>query len=114
MASAQVAEAGATSPRAAGGGGLIGWASYPWIVLVASTLVQTSASFGNQAISPLAPFLVDDLGLARKDVGLLVAATYLGASFVLVVAGNLSDRFGVRTLFLLGMTLAGLPLALAS
>src|SRR2546423_12324669 len=105
MASAQVAEAGATSPRAAGGGGLIGWAGYPWIVLVASSLVQTSASFGNQAISPLAPFLVDDLKLARADVGLLLTATYLGATFVLVVAGSLSDRFGVRALFLFGMGL---------
>jgi ACS family hexuronate transporter-like MFS transporter len=93
---------------------LLVWPGYPWIVLLASTLVQTAASFGNQAISPLAPFLVDDLGLARADVGLLVTATYFGASFVLVVAGSLSDRFGVRALFLLGMTLAGLPLALAS
>src|SRR4051794_38085518 len=107
MANAEIA-----SPRTSSR--LIEWAGYPWVVLVASSLVQTSASFGNQAISPLAPFLVDDLGLARKDVGLLLTATYLGATFVLVVAGSLSDRFGVRALFLLGMTLAGVPLALAS
>ena len=95
-------------------GGLLGWSGYPWIVLLASTLVQTAVSFGNQAISPLAPFLVDDLYLARTDVGLLLTATYIGATLVLVVAGSLSDRFGVRSLFLLGMTLAGVPLALAA
>lgn len=94
--------------------GMLGWSSYPWIVLFASSLVQTVASFGNQMISPLAPFLVEDLKLARADVGLLVTAAYLGGVLVLVVAGSLSDRFGVRALFLLGMTLAGLPLALAS
>lgn len=94
--------------------GLLSWAGYPWIVLLASTLVQTAASFGNQAISPLAPFLVDDLGLARTDIGLLLTATYIGATLVLVVAGSLSDRFGVRALFLLGMTLAGVPLALGA
>lgn len=94
--------------------GLRGSAGYPWVVLLASLLVQTSASFGNQSISPLAPFLVDDLKLARTDVGVLVTATYIGASMVLGLAGNLSDRFGVRVLFLLGMTLAGTPLALAS
>ena len=94
--------------------GLTGWAGYPWIVLVASLLVQTSASFGNQAISPLAPFLVDDLGLEKKDVGLLVTATYIGAAGILVLAGSLSDRFGVRLLLLLGMVLAGVPLGLAS
>jgi len=93
---------------------MVGWVGYPWIILIASTLVQTLASFGNQAISPLAPFLVQDLGLAKADIGLLVTATYLGGVLVLVVAGRLSDRFGVRALFLLGMTLAGLPLALAS
>ena len=94
--------------------GMLGWSGYPWIVLLASTLVQTAVSFGNQAISPLAPFLVDDLGLARTDVGLLLTATYVGATLVLVVAGSLSDRFGVRALFLYGMIGAGVPLALAS
>ena len=89
-------------------------ASYPWVVLAASLLVQTSASLGNQAISPLAPFLVDDLGLTRNQIGLLVSAAWLGACLVLILAGSLSDRFGVRILFLVGMTLAGLPLSLAA
>jgi sugar phosphate permease len=106
-------EAGAL-PVAGPSGGMLAWPGYPWIVLLASSLVQTVASFGNQMISPLAPFLVQDLHLARKDVGLLVTAAYLGGVLVLVVAGSLSDRFGVRALFLVGMTLAGVPLALAS
>ena len=123
MASTDVARPGAGGVPAAGAGGpasaavpggMIGWTGYPWIVLAASALVQTSASFGNQAISPLAPFLVEDLKLSKADIGLLVTATYLGAILVLVLAGSLSDRFGVRALFLLGMTLAGVPLALAS
>ncbi len=90
------------------------WVAYPWIVLAASTLVQTAASFGSRGISPLAPFLVDDLGLSRNQIGLLVTATYLGGILVLIVAGSLSDRFGVRSLFLVGLTSAGLTLALAS
>jgi MFS transporter, ACS family, hexuronate transporter len=107
-------EAGALPAEHPSVGGMLAWGSYPWIVLVASSLVQTVASFGNQMISPLAPFLVQDLGLARKDVGLLVTAAYLGGVLVLVVAGSLSDRFGVRALFLIGMTLAGVPLAFGS
>ena len=98
----------------AGRASLTSWSGYPWVVLAASLLVQTSASFGNQAISPLAPFLVDDLGLEKKEIGLLVTATYVGAAGILVLAGSLSDRFGVRALFMLGMVLAGVPLALAS
>ena len=88
------------------------WAGYPWLVLVAAVLVQTSASFGNQAVSPLAPFLLRDLGINRLQVGLLVTATYIGALFVLIPAGGLSDRVGVRRLFLFGPLLAGLTLAL--
>ena len=96
------------------GAGLVTWAGYPWVVLVASLLVQTTASLGNQAVSPLAPFLVADLGLSRGQIGLFVTATVVGALVVLILAGSLSDRFGVRRLFLLGMTLAGLPLAVAA
>ena len=94
--------------------GLTAWTGYPWVVLAASLLVQTGASFGSQGIAPLAPFLRDDLGLSRNQIGLLVTATVIGATLVLMLAGSLSDRFGVRALFLLGMTLAGVPLALAS
>src|SRR4051794_20470803 len=107
-------EAGVLPAGRARTGGMLAWPGYPWIVLLASSLVQTVASFGNQMISPLAPYLVQDLGLARKDVGLLVTAAYLGGVFVLVVAGSLSDRFGGRALFLGGMTLAGVPPALGS
>ena len=119
MASTELAqrEAGplpAGQTHTSGPSGMVGWVSYPWIVLFASSLVQTVASFGNQMISPLAPFLVQDLQITRKDVGLLLTAAYLGGVLVLVVAGSLSDRFGVRALFLVGMVLAGLPLALGS
>jgi sugar phosphate permease len=99
------------NPRAAPAG-FTGWALYPWVVLFASTLVQTTASLGNQLISPIAPFLVDDLGVSRQQIGLLVTAAYVVACFVLILAGGLSDRFGVRNLFLIGMVLAGIPLAL--
>ena len=114
MAGMLHAREGDAADRTGGPDGVAAWTWYPWIVLAAGLLVQTSASLGNQAISPLAPFLVADLGLSKQDVGLLVTATYVGAAGILVLAGSLSDRFGVRALFLLGMVLAGVPLALAS
>jgi ACS family hexuronate transporter-like MFS transporter len=108
---AQPSEIARTGPSAAA---LTAWTGYPWVVLAASLLVQTTASFGSQAISPLAPFLVADLGLTRQQLGLIVTASVVGASVVLILAGSLSDRFGVRRLFLVGMTLTGIPLALAA
>ncbi len=87
--------------------GLPAWASYPWIVLLASFLVQTSAALGFRGLSPLAPFLVDDLGLTRSQFGFLVTATTVGATLTLILAGNLSDRFGVRGMFLLALVASG-------
>nr|MBA2447889.1 MFS transporter [Chloroflexota bacterium] len=108
---AQSSEIARSRPSAAA---LTAWTGYPWVVLAASLLVQTTASFGSQAVSPLAPFLVADLGLTRQQIGFIVTASVVGASVVLILAGSLSDRFGVRRLFLFGMTLTGLPLALAA
>lgn len=83
-------------------------AGYLWLVLVASLLVQTGASFASQSLAPLAPFLQADLGLSRAAFGLLATAIYLGSLFSLVPAGGLCDRLGSRRLFLLG------PLALGA
>ena len=85
-----------------------------WVVLVASLLVQTTASFGNQAISPLAPFLLADLGLSKTGLGLVVSAFYLGAVLMLTPSGWASDRLGVRRMFLVGLLGVGVPLLLAA
>lgn len=87
---------------------------FMWVVLFASLLVQTTASFGNQAISPLAPFLLPDLGLSKSQLGLVVTAFYLGAVLMLTPAGWVSDRLGVRRMFLVGLLGCGLPLLLAA
>jgi MFS family permease len=87
---------------------------YLWVVLFASLLVQTTASFGNQAISPLAPFLLPDLDLSRSQLGLVVTAYYLGAVLMLTPGGWISDRLGVRTMFLVGLLGCGLPLVLGA
>jgi sugar phosphate permease len=88
--------------------------AYMWVVLFASLLVQTTASFGNQSISPLAPFLLADLRLSKVELGLVVSAFYLGAVLMLTPAGWASDRLGVRRMFLFGLLGVGVPLLLAA
>jgi sugar phosphate permease len=83
-------------------------------VLFASTLVQTSASFGNQMVSPIAPALVDGLQISRSQVGLVTAATYVGGVLTLSGAGWVADRLGVRSMFLVGLLATGAPILLAS
>src|SRR5688500_18794608 len=75
---------------------------YMWVVLFASVLVQTTASFGNQAVSPLAPFLQEDLQLSKSQIGLIITAFFSGAVLMLTPAGWVSDRLGVRRMFLVG------------
>ena len=88
--------------------------AYVWVVLFASSLVQTTASFGNQAISPLAPFLLPDLGLNKSQLGLVLTAFYVGGIAIMTAAGWASDRLGVRRMFLVGLLGCGAPLLLAS
>jgi ACS family hexuronate transporter-like MFS transporter len=88
--------------------------TYMWVVLFASLLVQTTASFGNQAISPLAPFLLQDLGLNKGQLGLVVTAFFLGAVLIMTAAGWASDRLGVRRMFLVGLLGCGAPLLMAA
>jgi sugar phosphate permease len=91
-----------------------GGSAYIWVVLGASLLVQTTASFGNQGISPLAPFLTADLGLSKTQVGLALAGFYAGAILVMTAAGAACDRLGVRRMFLFGLIGCGAPLLLAA
>src|SRR5688500_6216539 len=49
---------------------------YRWVILGAAHLAQTTVAFPSQSLSPLAPFLMADLGLSRAQVGLLSTAYY--------------------------------------
>ncbi|MBI3966066.1 MAG: MFS transporter [Chloroflexi bacterium] len=86
--------------------------SYRWVILIISTMVQTLTSFTNQSIAPLAPYLQSDLSLSRAQIGLLSTAIF-GAGFIMVPVGWLADRFGVRLMFVVGLTAVGLFTALA-
>src|SRR5215216_4002395 len=114
MSQTSASPAAATSPPGAAPPRRQGYSGYIWVVLFASLLVQTTASFGNQAISPLAPFLLADLGLSRTEIGLVVTAFTLGAVLMLTPAGWISDRLGVRRMFLGGLLLVGAPLLVAA
>lgn len=103
-----------TAPTVAPTAESVGATGYMWVVLFASLLVQTAASFGNQAVSPLAPALLADLDLNKTQVGLLVTAFFTGGVLLLTTAGWACDRLGVRKMFLAGLIGTGLPLVLGA
>jgi MFS transporter, ACS family, aldohexuronate transporter len=69
---------------------------HPWVVLAVVTVAHALGSFTILSSAPLAPFLIDGLGLTRAEVGLCLPAAYLGGVLMSLPAGWLTDRLGVR------------------
>src|SRR5262245_28510222 len=63
------------------------------------------------AVAPLAPFLLDALGLSRVQAGLFLPAVYLGGVLMSLPAGWLTERFGVRWPLAIGLTVSGSAVA---
>lgn len=87
---------------------------YGWIV-VAAAFAITFVGFGSAyTFSAFVPSLQQDFGTSRGSVSLvfsLAGFLYFGLG---VVSGPLADRWGARSLAMLGMALVGAGLALAS
>lgn len=80
---------------------------YSWVVLAISFLAQLSNALAAQAVAPLAPIFQPELGISKAQVGFFSTAAFAGAWGVLLVAGSLTDRFGVRKVMSLGQITAG-------
>ena len=57
------------------------------------------------SIAPLAPFIQDDLGLSKAELGLFISSLYLGSIITGYVAGWLADRWSIYKTLLLGLLL---------
>mgnify|MGYP001267593361 CR=1 FL=1 len=86
-----------------------------------TVLLLTLAHFSHHVltalITPLLPFLRDDLGLSYSRVGMVLAAFNLSYGFGQVPAGRLADRIGARAVLtagIAGVGAAGLLLGLSS
>lgn len=83
---------------------------YRWAILGIAFAAHSCSSLSFQAIGPLAPLLQAEFGLAKVEVGLLSSVVFLGAAALLLVAGSLTDRFGVRTVMSLGLAVTGVSM----
>ena len=84
--------------------------SYAWGVVALATLGQGASNAPIQTLRVLFPFMQDEIGLSRTDIGLIVAALAGGATFTISLGGWLADRWGVR--WVAGFTLVTLALPL--
>lgn len=94
------------SPLAASG--------YSWTILAVITVSQTLASWVGLSILPLAPFVQDEYGLSRAQLGLLISALYLGALVSSLPAGWLTDAIGSRGMLVLSLVVIGSGVMLVS
>ena len=81
---------------------------YGWVVLALTFFLQAGASMAVFSFGPLAPFLRDDLGITRAQVGMFTSIIYLGMVFFSTHAGWLTDKFGIRLFLLAGPGAMGL------
>ena len=68
--------------------------SYRWAVLAAGTTAQASFSTISFAIAVLAPALRDKYDLSLTEIGVVLAAEWVGLTFALLPWGYAVDRFG--------------------
>ena len=87
---------------------------YRWAVLAAGTASQASLLALLTGLAVLAPALRDELGLSLTEVGVLIAAPWLGPIATLLPWGLAADRYGERRVLAAGLGACGLltlPLA---
>src|SRR5262249_882898 len=77
------------------------------LVLGATTLVQASTSLVGTCIAVLGPFLREEFGLSRVELGALVSARHFGAAAGGVPVSWLADRFGARLTILVAPLITG-------
>jgi sugar phosphate permease len=83
-------------------------------VLAAGTAAQTGAAIFGIGLAVIAPALQDEYGLSIGEVGLLLAAPWIGATLTLLPWGIAADRFGERAVLALGLGGSALALAAAA
>lgn len=104
MATRQVSHA---APRTRAG-------SYRWTVLGLATLMQVGVSMPQQTPGAIGPVLAQALHLSRAEVGLLTSAIWGGMLIGMLPFGMLVDRYGERSMLLIGGALLAGFLLLAS
>ena len=88
--------------------------SFRWVVLGLATLMQVGVSLPQQTPAAIGPLLTHALGLSRAELGLLTSAIWGGMLIGLLPFGMLVDRYGERSMLLVGGTLLAAFLLLAA
>ena len=67
-----------------------------WLVLIIMGIVVFGAYYAFDALSPIASYMIDGLGITRAQYGLLFSYYSLPNFFMVLLGGILLDRIGIR------------------
>jgi len=89
---------------------------YLWIVLPLIIGVSLTEGLMRMGLPVLYPFIQNEFGLSRAQVGLITSLMSIGTAIAVILAGWLTDTFGVKrtvaiTLFILTASILTFPLA---
>ncbi|WP_160051156.1 MFS transporter [Nocardiopsis sp. FR26] len=93
----------ADPPEAAGSGVSRRLRGHPWWTLIAVALGVMMTDLNMTIVAVANPVLQRDLGASLTDVQWITNAYLLALAISLIPAGRLGDRFGHRTIFLVGV-----------
>ena len=88
--------------------------TYRWAVLAAGTTAQAAFSTVSFAIAVLAPALRDKYDLSLTEIGIVLAAEWVGLTFSMLPWGFAADRFGERSTLTIGLMCCAAFLAAAA
>lgn len=80
---------------------------YRWAVLAAGTTAMASAAVLFIGLPVLAPTLREEFSLSLGEIGLLLAAAWIGTTLTLLPWGLAADRFGERIVMTTGLAGCG-------
>ncbi len=88
---------------------------YRWVVLAAGTVaVASGAAMFVTGLPVLAPTLQSEFDLSLGEIGVLLAAAWVGSTLTLLPWGLAADRFGERIALTLGLSVCAAFLAAAA
>lgn len=79
-----------------------------WRALGVFTVVYMLSGFLGMGVAPLAPFIQEDMGLSRTELGLFISLLYLGSICTGLLAGWLSDRWSIYKILITGLLVQGI------
>ena len=80
---------------------------YRWVALAIAWMAFGVAYAQRLSLGPLAPFMREELGLSKAQVGLYASSATFGYGLTLIPAGYLTDKIGTRWTLCLGQIIAG-------